>query len=277
MHANTIFIQKKRLRCFDEQYFASSLVVILANPAHQTALNARKRLIQAGLLSPLKELNILNGLISGVKDCAKQSAVWAHRRWIFRFIHSSEVSGQPGSNGILSLSPSTLRSELALVSQACEIYPRNYHGWNHWHACTECLFYTLTSVNGELGTGALSEYRSILDDEMARLFQWIDRHVSDHTAIHCLCDFVRRCKSSILSDYTEIQSSKLTEHCVSLLSFYPDHESLWMYLRACMWQLDEGGRKDLLVELRTKEYWDSSHAKNVDSWYSRTFSSTETE
>ena len=64
----------------------SSAVLLLVNNAHQSALIARKRLVNHGLLSPTLEFDFLNALLT-LKQASKQSTLWQHRRWLLRRIH----------------------------------------------------------------------------------------------------------------------------------------------------------------------------------------------
>lgn len=58
----------------------STAVLLLANPAHETALNARKQLVTSSLLSAPHEPPFTDALFT-LRERAKQSLLWAHRRW----------------------------------------------------------------------------------------------------------------------------------------------------------------------------------------------------
>ena len=79
----------------------SSSVLLLANPAHQTALNARKSLVQHGLLDAALELRFTAALLH-VRTCAKQSLLWHHRRWLLRRLYPTSPRRMSTSSDLRS-------------------------------------------------------------------------------------------------------------------------------------------------------------------------------
>lgn len=228
-----------------------TFVLLLANPAHQTALNARKRFIQSGLLRPEEELNLTALFIRGSGEFAKQSIIWDHRRWLFRHQYGcigdgrKEESPASRTSEEASLFPiiplTTLEKETQLVRQACELYPRNYHAWTHYH-WTLHVVKTTTSI----------DHTRFLRKEMLQLRQWIDRHVSDYSAVHLLCSLVAL---DCTDAHKLIQSGggtlldELREHALSLVLSYPSHETLWLYLRNILSLSKNSVVRDLVYQL----------------------------
>lgn len=208
-------------------------VVLLANPAHQTALNSRKRLVQNHLVDPRWELNFSASLLS-CRECAKESILWHHRRWLLRMIH--EVPAIASSDGIPAVVPSdALEVEFACASTACHLYPRNYHAWTHRRFCVEALIASPKS-------GGPSNL-SVLAKEHRGTLEWIESHVSDYSAMNYAINFEK-----MLPGGNPTGCSSVKDHATSLLQSYPDHESLWMYLRGSPTSEDEKGSIALAKE-----------------------------
>lgn len=233
------------------QLLASSIVILLANPAHGTALNARKRLIEGRLHSPSIELAIFSALITGSRECANQSLFWHHRQWIFkrmspssgqRFDHDgnrfSDLSLPEDSAGVPT---DTLENEITLVAKSCEIYQRNYHAWAHLHFCFEIIYSSLQYGSEQESSG----YFRIIEDEYRRLMKWIERHISDYSAVHQLCNLVRRFKG--LCEFMDYAS--LFDHSISLVTVYPQHETLWMYVRLVVGAIDLKAKQDCILRI----------------------------
>lgn len=198
-------------------------VVLLANPAHQTALNSRKKLVQSHVVDPYWELNFSASLLS-CRECAKESILWHHRRWLLCAIH--EASDTAGLDSVPeAVSPDALEVEFACASTACHLYPRNYHAWAHRRFCVKALIASLKS--------SVPSNSSLLFKEHRRTLKWIESHISDYSAMNYAINF----EKMLLGGTEGFLPTK--EHATSLLRSYPDHESLWMYLRGSVAPEDE--------------------------------------
>ncbi|TFK44878.1 hypothetical protein BDQ12DRAFT_673741 [Crucibulum laeve] len=180
---------------------ACTTVILIANPAHNTALNHRKRLMERGSLSSGKELLFMELLIRGSGDCAKQSIIWHHRQWIFKRLCGDiggsakerqteiEIDGWASveeASSFPKLSPHAIEHEFGIIRHAVESYPRNYHAWSHWHYIMD-VNYTLAC----LYDGYSGQYIDSIVKEGSQLRLWIDTHVSDYSAIHQFCSLIR--------------------------------------------------------------------------------------
>ena len=201
-------------------------VILLANPAHQTALNTRKRFILRGEWSAEHELAFTELLLRGSSECAKQSVVWGHRRWIFLRLYGTTrppdilqaLRGWLGPDEWASLPniPAIIaRRELDLTKRACELYPRNYHGWNHWH-------YIMNVVYVCLGRDTDGEWKELVDEQLREMMKWVEGHVSDYTSMHHLHGLAER---------FGLDKVALVKQASELKAYYGTHEAVVRYGR----------------------------------------------
>ncbi|KAG0699382.1 hypothetical protein DFH29DRAFT_56628 [Suillus ampliporus] len=216
----------------------SSAVLILMNPAHHTALNARKRLVERNLINVGQELKFTAALLSS-KHCCKQGELWYHRRWLFRCIYTIPSSPQGSMASLVPdlpnfcLPPNDLSVEINLVTRACELYPRNYFGWTHRTICIQS-----TMVSGMHSTTS-DVFIEILSKEILSVTQWIESHISDYSAVHHLktiSHLIDAMGSVFIPDNLQPLFYPMG-HALTLVRAFPGHETLWQYLRV-FW--DEG-------------------------------------
>ncbi|KZT72330.1 hypothetical protein DAEQUDRAFT_31418 [Daedalea quercina L-15889] len=222
-------------------------VILLANPAHQTALNTRKRLVSSGVLDATNELQLCTALLV-VRECSKESLLWHHRRWLLCQAHEllntgAKICRKGDSLRNIALSADSLRSEFSVATQACETYPRNYFAWAHRYLCLEAL--TLHACSSSPSSHSC---RSVLLEELLFARKWVERHVSDYTAVHYLHNMhvlllqgdniplPENASSALEIDRVDHRSlrASLYAHAKSLVAAYPEHESMWLYLRAAI-------------------------------------------
>ncbi|KAI1783962.1 protein prenylyltransferase [Ganoderma leucocontextum] len=224
------------------EVLTSSAVLLLVNPAHQTALNTRKRLVLLGVHPASHELRFTDALLT-LRDGAKQSIVWHHRRWLLRHIHpllpasaSDSHSPAPRSPGWgdgvdtlndVALPPDAFLAEIAAVERACEAYPRNYHAWAHRYLCAEALVLSASASSPHGGLQAARE----LEEERARIRTWVERHVADYSAMQYACrlEVLLRGRPGV-----DGSGSGSGVHALALVRAYPSHEALWLYLRGAV-------------------------------------------
>ena len=236
-------------------------MLLLVNPAHQTALNARKRLVLLGTHPASHELCFVDALLT-LRDGAKQSILWHHRRWLLRHIHpplpapspppsSSSCAGDPGhGDGVdtihgLALSPDAFRAEIAAVERACEAYPRNYHAWAHRFLCAEALALSVScpplppspSAAASSQSQGRAEALRELEAERARVRAWVERHVADYSAMQYACRLellFRDHLELVEADNEKRVGAGAGAHALELARAYPSHEALWLYLRGAV-------------------------------------------
>ena len=124
----------------------------------------------------------------------------------------------------------------------------------------ELVMYSLNSIADPT---YLEEMAKLVSDEVTAIRLWIERHISDSSAVHYLVTLIERLSAAgmiaILSfahphpenrllpnvdDIAQTGAKDLLSsmsHAMSLLRSYPDHESLWHYLRAVSQLADAKG------------------------------------
>ncbi|KZS88296.1 hypothetical protein SISNIDRAFT_399071, partial [Sistotremastrum niveocremeum HHB9708] len=222
----------------DDEVFDLTSVILLANPAHNTAFNVRKKLLSRDPVeSPTVEL-ALTRLLFHTRDGAKSSLLWHHRRHFLRMQHYA-AEGHSGSpimaDEVPPLTVTQFEEEFALATRACEVYPRSYFAWLHRTKCLQSVHAIITT------TSETSHYMDLMLDERIRTRSWIESHIGDHSAVDYLCEIEKvlidlvAARSSLLDQNAKLAvhatlSTSLT-HAEELLSSYPDHETTWAYYR----------------------------------------------
>ncbi|KIK69056.1 hypothetical protein GYMLUDRAFT_634285 [Collybiopsis luxurians FD-317 M1] len=236
------------LNLYPKSLLDATSIILLANPAHQTALNERKGLVITGHLLPEQELDFASLLLFSSKEASKQSIIWDHRRWLFE------------KQALVSAA--LLQRELGIVLRSCESYPRNYYAWAHWDFCLETLY------NGCIGDDE-ADYLPVITSAFVQLLQWVEHHLSDYSAAYHLCRFVQRFQDlKSIQDLAEVDITLacLLEHAVSLVTRYPDHEALWMYLRA-VWSAGEDGSFREKMEALVASLPECKYREQCISWF----------
>jgi protein prenyltransferase alpha subunit repeat containing protein 1 len=243
-----------RINLPDVTIISATAVILLTNPAHTTALHARKHLVMKNILRVDKELDFFSLLLCGVKDAAKQDILWHHRRWLYLTLTTDH--SQTSWEDFTSFDPASARCEFDLVANACELYPRNYHAWTHRYLCLRAM-------------RAHSGYASHLKSEIMWTQAWIESHVSDHSAVHYLMNIATELKA-LGHDARGIdgQNMSLLQHASDLVSRYPDHEALWMYLRY-MFQESKSTSDKILTILQSIRLNEHPYASKMLSYLER--------
>ncbi|KAG5647108.1 hypothetical protein DXG03_001479 [Asterophora parasitica] len=277
----------KSSRAVPELCIISSSIILLVNPAHQTALNARKRLVLNGDLDPERELEFIEVLFRGSSDCAKQSILWDHRRWLFRRLYTARLTFHSGEQlehsprwttsadlqPLPDIPPEAIVHELSIIRKSCESYPRNYQAWAHWHFIIDIVYAQLFNVNSQSESDVLLRgvYLGLLKDEFDALTDWITYHVSDHSAVFRLCG-LGRLFEDLGSRFPEapippdVDAASLVAHAVSLIKAYPNHEALWLYLRESAALVTPERLREAVVQLEASEVLsEGPHARRTAS------------
>ncbi|KAL5483222.1 hypothetical protein ACEPAI_8452 [Sanghuangporus weigelae] len=197
-------------------------VILLANPAHQSALNIRKAIVldmysdsmeeEDGLRKACSaELEFMTSLLS-VKQCSKVSMLWHHRRVLLTCIFSSDpkrfdadlnktIRNSFTDDNFISgveLPDSALQAEFDLTSRACEVYPRNYFAWSHRWLCFQSCFNSYTRLCSQSSSRstrlepshalpAMMNIEKLISSEISNVKFWIERHISDCSAVDYIC------------------------------------------------------------------------------------------
>lgn len=208
-----------------------SSLVLLANPAHQTALNRRKDLVLSGWLSNADDELRLTAVLQSPPEGAKSSILWHHRRWVLNHFQPLIHQAQPASDSLsgVSLPLHRFATELEIASIACETYPRNYHAWLH-----KCKVIEALTASYQMSPSTESEalFRSLEGSGIKH----VDMNIKDYSSMHHLCrifDATVKCGLKRL-DETKERPYQPIQHAKDLLVVYPMYESLWYYLRVAI-------------------------------------------
>ena len=217
--ARKIFFQC--LKDFREEEFQeirhATAVILLMDPEHITAANARKKIIrqlcassEAGPESVLKEeLLIIDSLLtSRLYRHSKSPTLWGHRRWLLELLNSLE----------LYLNVQQDMETVVLV--AAERHSRNYYAWLH-------LRWLLQSSQGQSRGSELPpfDHSSVL----SVVKNWCLRHPADTSAWSFLLFYLLHIE--LPSTRLRTSSSICREVLGLANSFKWTHESVWVFLR----------------------------------------------
>lgn len=207
------------LKDFKEKQFQdirnASAIILLMDPEHITAVNARKRIIQelragfeAGLHIVLRRelLAVDSFLTSRLYRHTKSPTLWGHRRWLVQVLKSMNF-------------PHDIQRDLTtVVLVAAERHPRNYYAWLHLRWLLQ-----VSQSSRNLSYFDASKVLSVVKD-------WCLMHPSDTSG----WSFVLFCLFSIeasKSAWMEANSSICKEVLGLTESFKWTHESIWVFLR----------------------------------------------
>lgn len=152
--------------------------------------------------------------------------MWHHRQWLLSCIRANHDIMMPETLSTAELqiwgTHTTFEAELAISSGACEIYPRNYFAWAHrWFCVNELVSFAATKKSLPAAANAISK-------DIDATKRWLEAHVSDASAVHHLIS-VFQLASTIIDTKTR---SDIQLHALSLVKSFPEHETMWLYLRA---------------------------------------------
>jgi protein prenyltransferase alpha subunit repeat containing protein 1 len=236
-----------------------SSLVLLVNPAHQTALNRRKDLVLFGYISNADDELRLTTVLQSLPDGVKSSILWHHRRWVLNYFQPLVPNAHPAPDSLscLSLPLHRFATELEVASIACETYPRNYHAWLHKCKVIEAL---AASYKRSPSTESEALLRTIEGSGVKH----VDMHIKDYSSMHYMCRVfgaTEKCglKKQPTSDGTKERPYQPLEHAKELLQVYPSYESLWYYLRAAI--LIE---RDLCIQTRDANVTSFSRLQSKD-------------
>lgn len=184
----------------------STAVILLMDPEHLTAANARKRLLQVSRGNSMEmlavaiktELRFLDGyLTSRLHRHTKSPTLWAHRRWVLELA------------GTVRMEPQILNDLESIVFVAAERHPRNYYAWLH-------MRWLMQSYPPD---------QQIIVNITALVKNWCLRHPNDTSSF----SFLYFCLSYV--DYEEYRGEVCLEILKLAVMFRWTHESVWVFLR----------------------------------------------
>ncbi|KFY18816.1 hypothetical protein V493_08326 [Pseudogymnoascus sp. VKM F-4281 (FW-2241)] len=197
----------------------STSVVLLFDPEHITAANARKRVCLAYRSRPqseqtkrLKDELWLTQffLTSKLKRHNKSPTLWSHRKWLLKNFHTLD--------GLLG--PKWVEYEIEnVILRSAEHHPKNYYAWDYMRWWTRSR------------PGLVYEWRPPLNVPLAMLMQdWCSHHISDSSGWSFLTSMMKSPESYSIEGQ-QLQAAvgrKVFDYAVSLNL---KNLSLWKFLQ----------------------------------------------
>jgi len=243
----------------------STTVILLTDPEHLTAANARKKLIQRyQTQSPedleralIKELAFTESLLtSPLHRHSKSPTLWGHRRWLLETCRNSGLQHD-------------LHRDLKVVLVSAERHPRNYYAWSHMRWVLQHLYHgdetgTLWGLSVKLAASERLKVLSVVKD-------WCLRHPGDTSGWSFLLFLLFTLNPSEKyseSEHPIVVNSSICKEVLDLaISFKWTHESLWVFLRTLVasGKLTEEQRSAFFRTLRGAigDYPDKSRSRKV--------------
>jgi protein prenyltransferase alpha subunit repeat containing protein 1 len=194
----------------------AAAVILLMDPEHITAANARKRVVQLYRTQPASELEaelrrelwwVDSMLTARLHRHTKSPTLWGHRRWVLEVCRTLKM-------------PRDIHRDLtSVVLIAAERHPRNYYAWLH-------MRWLVQNVHTQAETTPLDGPRLL-----STVKAWCLRHPGDTSSfsflLFCLED------QDVTGGRTRAEASSFI--CREVLdlavSFKWAHESVWVFLR----------------------------------------------
>jgi protein prenyltransferase alpha subunit repeat containing protein 1 len=229
----------------EEDICDSSAVILLMDPEHLTAANARKRYIQTYQNRPTPELRtqltlemlwVDSMLTSRLHRHTKSPTLWGHRRWVLEISQSFRM-------------PHDVHKDLtAVVLVAAERHPRNYYAWLHMR----WLVQHFPSANFHRDGVKVMEGFDF-SFTLSTVLNWCLRHPGDTSGfsflLFCLLDLPENLN---VGSRTNGNSAVCKEILPLAMSFQWTHESVWIFLRTLVASgVTEDQREAFLTSLET--------------------------
>ncbi|EPS41808.1 hypothetical protein H072_4206 [Dactylellina haptotyla CBS 200.50] len=237
---------------------STSLVLILHDPEHITALNTRKRLLlslfppqapfpqgpsrgQDMPLTPQTEYTLLTSILtSPLHRHTKSPHLWSHRRWLLttypslKYPPSTSSSSSSSSSrpSISSSSSSKLlkrwaRNEISTILRAAESHPKNYYAWTY---ARHLVLANHITFNHEDLIAWCTRHPADVSGWSFLAWLWVLER--DHFFASTLLVHQGRRRQDVLPErYNQLLSVLRYSHNTS-----PGHESLWGFVKAVVTQ-----------------------------------------
>lgn len=200
----------------------AAAVVLLMDPEHITAANARKRVVQLYRAGPIPELEaeltkelwwVDSMLTAQLHRHTKSPTLWGHRRWVLEICQSLKM-------------PYDIHKDLtSVILVAAERHARNYYAWLH-------LRWLVQSARGYQ-----SENTTVFGFDGSKLLStikaWCLRHPGDTAGFSFLLFCLFEKSGHLIGEQSQTEaSSSICEEVLHLaVSFKWTNESVWVFLR----------------------------------------------
>jgi protein prenyltransferase alpha subunit repeat containing protein 1 len=205
----------------------AAAVILLMDPEHVTAANARKRVVQTYQKRPVSELQaelarelwwVDSMLTARLHRHTKSPTLWGHRRWVLEVYHSLQI-------------PHDIHRDLtSVVLIAAERHPRNYYAWLHMRWLLQNLH-----PNASRAGNMSVRKEAVFDNSklISTITAWCLMHPADTAGFSFLLFCLFQHSGVLLGSKSrmEVSSSICQEVLDRAVSFKWTHESVWVFLR----------------------------------------------
>ena len=202
----------------------AAAVVLLMDPEHITAANARKRVIELYRLRPVEELRaelmrelwwVDSMLTARLHRHTKSPTLWGHRRWVLQVCQSVGM-------------PYDIQRDLTtVILVAAERHARNYYAWLH----LRWVVLNLQSKTSDSGGGIAEGFDG--SKLLSTIETWCLRHQDDTAGFSFLLFCLVEHPEALTGRESSIENK--SSICKALLdlavSFKWTNESVWAFLR----------------------------------------------
>lgn len=205
----------------------ATAVILLMDPEHITAANARKRVIQTYRKRPAAELKAeltrelwwLDSMLTArLSRHTKSPTLWSHRRWVIEICQSLQM-------------PYDIHQDLtSVLLVAAERHPRNYYAWLHMR--------WLFQISHSYVSGSeLPQIRDTANFDNSKLLStitaWCLRNPADTAGFSFLLFCIFQNPGNLTGGKSRMEtSSSICKEVLDLaVSFKWVHESVWVFLR----------------------------------------------
>jgi protein prenyltransferase alpha subunit repeat containing protein 1 len=208
----------------------ASTILLLYEPEHLTAANARKRVLEGVENDSPRELGylvrqelwFLNSLFqSHLNRHTKSPTLWAHRRWLMRRFPKHAPLNTDKS------------MEINVVTTAARIHPKNYYAWDYLRWWTNRYPQLLKSTNASVSVAPPSGLKMLTSELPLPDFvqDWCLMNPSDTSGWSFLLFTLIQSTYEATSNASQQIAMKVLDRAVL---FKMRNESLWFFLRSLM-------------------------------------------
>lgn len=210
-----------------QKLFMATSCLLLVNPDHATAWADRRRCLLMTKENHDRwqdEIQFLNLLMT---QHSKAPSSWGHRKYVLQKLIESTMelieTGQESNNSIVNI----VLEEIKVCEKIAERYPKNYYAWTHRRF--------LWTRSGSLPYLDHESLTQIFQQEFDTLFNWLNLHISDHSAVHYQCQVLDLLLMQYSSTSNEAEMFKIAKQSIdtvqTLVKRHPGHEALWILRR----------------------------------------------
>jgi hypothetical protein len=133
-----------------------------------------------------------------------------------------------------------VREEITICTRVAEHYPKNYYAWTHRRYLLDIMLRTSSRIrqndpqqSPQNTAQVTSIFLSLMSEEWSAVTTWLERHVSDHSAVH-YCGQVLQFLLKYMSNTTDAKIEVVKQALQIAREFadrFSDHEALWSFRR----------------------------------------------